>query len=179
MNHGPAFQALWAQLRREVRELQAKGYYGDGALRFYLLPVLPLTHVAGTLIKCYTGYWSAGTRLADSARVGPQDLQDGELPEYMVRLSLRFPRCHTRFLLTISILEPYSQCGGAQTRARPSRRTRRPASSTTSGRQTKRRRKAGARVTGKNAFAGAGEGAKLADVEKGAQGAGFGKRAQR
>ncbi|KAF7794803.1 hypothetical protein EIP86_005945 [Pleurotus ostreatoroseus] len=31
MNHGPAFQALWAQLRREVRDLQAKGYYGDGA----------------------------------------------------------------------------------------------------------------------------------------------------
>ena len=32
MNHGPAFQALWAQLRREVRDLQTKGYYGDGQL---------------------------------------------------------------------------------------------------------------------------------------------------
>lgn len=30
MNHGPAFQALWSQLRREVGELQSKGYYGDG-----------------------------------------------------------------------------------------------------------------------------------------------------
>lgn len=30
MNHGPAFQALWAKLRAEVRELQSKGYYGDG-----------------------------------------------------------------------------------------------------------------------------------------------------
>ena len=30
MNHGPAFQALWKKLRNDVRELQAKGYYGDG-----------------------------------------------------------------------------------------------------------------------------------------------------
>lgn len=30
MNHGPAFQALWRQLRNEVRALQNKGYYGDG-----------------------------------------------------------------------------------------------------------------------------------------------------
>lgn len=30
MNHGPAFQALWRQLRVEVRALQDKGYYGDG-----------------------------------------------------------------------------------------------------------------------------------------------------
>jgi hypothetical protein len=30
MNHGPAFQTLWRQLRNEVRALQNKGYYGDG-----------------------------------------------------------------------------------------------------------------------------------------------------
>lgn len=30
MNHGPGFQALWDQLRKEVVALQAKGYYGDG-----------------------------------------------------------------------------------------------------------------------------------------------------
>lgn len=30
MNHSPAFQALWARLRKEVRQLQDKGYYGDG-----------------------------------------------------------------------------------------------------------------------------------------------------
>ena len=32
MNHGPDFQKLWAQLRREVQDLQRKGYYGDGML---------------------------------------------------------------------------------------------------------------------------------------------------
>lgn len=37
MNHGPGFQALWAQLRREVRELQGKGYYGDG-MQFPISP---------------------------------------------------------------------------------------------------------------------------------------------
>lgn len=30
MNHGPGFQALWQKLRGEVRQLQNKGYYGDG-----------------------------------------------------------------------------------------------------------------------------------------------------
>jgi len=30
MDHGPAFQALWQQLRNEVRALQNRGYYGDG-----------------------------------------------------------------------------------------------------------------------------------------------------
>ncbi|KAI0683816.1 hypothetical protein BC835DRAFT_1295021, partial [Cytidiella melzeri] len=58
MNHGPAFQALWAQLCREVKELQKKGYYGDG-------------------------YWSSGKRLGDSARVGGQGLDKTGLPEYM------------------------------------------------------------------------------------------------
>lgn len=59
MNHGPAFQALWKQLRIEVRQLQDRGYYGDG-------------------------YWSAGTRLADSARISGQGIEAGDLPEYMV-----------------------------------------------------------------------------------------------
>ena len=31
MNHGPAFQALWAKLRADVRRLQSEGYYGDGS----------------------------------------------------------------------------------------------------------------------------------------------------
>ena len=35
MNHGPDFQKLWAQLRREVQDLQRKGYYGDGTLRVF------------------------------------------------------------------------------------------------------------------------------------------------
>lgn len=38
MNHGPDFQALWKQLRLEVRQLQDKGYYGDGAYRLSLIP---------------------------------------------------------------------------------------------------------------------------------------------
>lgn len=37
MNHGPAFQALNAKLRKEVRDLQNKDYYGDGILLLYAL----------------------------------------------------------------------------------------------------------------------------------------------
>ncbi|KAH6913065.1 WLM domain-containing protein [Coprinopsis sp. MPI-PUGE-AT-0042] len=58
MNHGPAFQALWKQLREEVRQLQNRGYYGDG-------------------------YWSSGQRLADSARIPGDGIDTGEFPEYM------------------------------------------------------------------------------------------------
>ncbi|KAL0565205.1 hypothetical protein V5O48_016821 [Marasmius crinis-equi] len=58
MNHGTAFQALWRRLRNEVRELQIKGYYGDG-------------------------YWSSGRRLADSAAISGDGNDPGELPEYM------------------------------------------------------------------------------------------------
>ncbi|KAG6337345.1 hypothetical protein ID866_1718, partial [Astraeus odoratus] len=59
MNHGPAFQALWQQLRQQVRTLQGQGYHGDG-------------------------YWSSGRRLADSAKVAGQGIEMGDLPEYMV-----------------------------------------------------------------------------------------------
>ncbi|KAL4252307.1 DNA-dependent metalloprotease WSS1-like protein [Abortiporus biennis] len=58
MNHGPAFQALWAKLRKEVKELQLKGYYGDG-------------------------YWSSGRRLADSVVVSGEGLDVGDLPEFI------------------------------------------------------------------------------------------------
>ncbi|KAI0309917.1 WLM domain-containing protein [Amylostereum chailletii] len=58
MDHGPAFQALWARLRNEVRALQAKGYYGDG-------------------------YWSSGNRLSDSAVIAGDGAQLGDLPEYI------------------------------------------------------------------------------------------------
>ena len=43
MNHGPAFQALWKRLRAQVRQLQDRGYYGDGILSldaFLLSPYL-------------------------------------------------------------------------------------------------------------------------------------------
>ncbi|KAI6003952.1 WLM-domain-containing protein [Pisolithus albus] len=58
MNHGPAFQDLWRRLRQQVRDLQSRGYFGDG-------------------------YWSAGRRLADSSVVSGQGIQAGDLPEYM------------------------------------------------------------------------------------------------
>ncbi|KAI9440061.1 WLM domain-containing protein [Lactarius indigo] len=58
MNHGPGFQALWNQLRKEVVALQARGYYGDGM-------------------------WSSGTRLADSAVIAGQETLEDDLPEYM------------------------------------------------------------------------------------------------
>ncbi|KIM84879.1 hypothetical protein PILCRDRAFT_817694 [Piloderma croceum F 1598] len=113
MNHGSDFQNLWKQLRNEVRALQNKGYYGDG-------------------------YWSAGTRLADSSKVTGQGIEFGEFPEYM--------------------------CGGAQQRARPTSLRRRRGNrakvigpSLHSGRQTAKKRKAGTRVTSKYAFAGDGK----------------------
>ncbi|KAF9247276.1 WLM domain-containing protein [Melanogaster broomeanus] len=58
MDHGPAFQALWRQLRQDVRALQNRGYYGDG-------------------------YWSSGTRLVDSAKIAGQGIEMGDAPEYM------------------------------------------------------------------------------------------------
>ncbi|KAJ7707754.1 WLM domain-containing protein [Mycena rosella] len=134
MNHGPAFHALWKQLRDEVRALQDKGYYGDG-------------------------YWSSGARLFDSAKVSGDGIEAGEFPEYM--------------------------CGGAQSRTRPTalRRRRRspqkrpgePIASHKTGRQTAKKRKAGARVTSQYAFTG--EGASLVEGLD-VKGKGSGKRAR-
>ncbi|TFL03979.1 WLM domain-containing protein [Pterulicium gracile] len=58
MNHGPDFQALWRRLRAEVRQLQDKGYYGDG-------------------------FWSSGTHLASSERVSGSGLEVADMPEFM------------------------------------------------------------------------------------------------
>ncbi|KAF7316873.1 hypothetical protein HMN09_00421100 [Mycena chlorophos] len=58
MNHGPAFQALWRKLRQEVRELQDKGYYGDG-------------------------FWSSGTRLIDSSNIPGEGSAAQDMPEYI------------------------------------------------------------------------------------------------
>ncbi|KAI9574627.1 WLM-domain-containing protein [Boletus coccyginus] len=91
MDHGPAFQTLWRQLQQEVRTLQSRGYHGDG-------------------------YWSSGTRLADSAEIAGEGIGMGELPEYM--------------------------CGGAHSRSRPV--SRQPHKS--KGLQTTKKRKAGSRV---------------------------------
>jgi DNA-dependent metalloprotease WSS1 len=61
MNHGPAFQALWARLKNEVRTLQSRGYFGDG-------------------------FWSSGTRLTAAGLASGHRVDPGELPEYMVRI---------------------------------------------------------------------------------------------
>ncbi|KAK0193763.1 WLM domain-containing protein [Armillaria mellea] len=133
MNHGAAFQALWKQLRTEVRNLQDRGYYGDG-------------------------YWSAGTRLADSAKIAGEGIDPGDLPEYM--------------------------CGGAQTRSRPSATRRRRSGrrgevvpSNHTGRQTAKRRKGGGRVTSKYAFQGEGLSLNDSTSEGGLKGTGFKKQA--
>lgn len=112
MNHGPAFQTLWRQLRNDVRALQNRGYYGDG-------------------------YWSSGTRLADSAKIAGQGIETGDLPEYM--------------------------CGGAHSRARPASYQRRKRTakfsgpSVHTGAQSEKKRKAGSRITNANAFGSGGK----------------------
>lgn len=74
------------------------------------------------------------------------------------------------------------QCGGAQTHTKPTRRRRRRNPNATggpsnhTGRQTAKRRKAGARVLGKDVFVG--EGIALADSKEG-KGTGFRKQAGR
>ncbi|KLO09895.1 WLM-domain-containing protein [Schizopora paradoxa] len=130
MNHGPDFQKLWAQLRREVKALQDKGYYGDG-------------------------YWSSGTRLADSAPIGGQGVEEMDLPEYV--------------------------CGGAQRRTRPkSMKRRRQYTSSEAGPSRKRRGpKPGARVRAKGKFKGEGQAlnADISDEEEKKKGTGFRKQA--
>ncbi|KAG0705701.1 WLM-domain-containing protein [Suillus ampliporus] len=133
MNHGPAFQALWRQLRNDVRALQNKGYYGDG-------------------------YWSSGTRLADSAKIAGQGVEMGDLPEYM--------------------------CGGAHSRARPAsykrrnRTTKISGPSVHTGVQSEKKRKAGSRITNANAFSSGGKALNEDAIgEKKDAGTGFRKKA--
>lgn len=123
----------------------------------------------------FTGYWSSGTRLRDSVRVGGEGVEEGDFPEYMVRL------CN--FFYYIYGDSRLIQCGGAQSRTRPTARRRRRAQgkrrevvpSLHTGAQTAKKRKAGARATSKYAFSG--EGATLA--QEGSSGTGFGKKAAR
>lgn len=52
MNHGPDFQALWKQLRVEVRQLQDKGYYGDGvSYSFFRVVIADETQVIGPRVS--------------------------------------------------------------------------------------------------------------------------------
>src|SRR2546425_3833097 len=80
MNHGPAFQALWWELRRDIRNLQNKGYYGDGQSLTIIFSLRPKE------LNVCVGYWSSGTRLADGAKVAGTGIQPGDLPQYMVRI---------------------------------------------------------------------------------------------
>ncbi|KAG2157884.1 WLM-domain-containing protein [Suillus bovinus] len=135
MNHGPAFQALWQQLRNDVRALQNKGYYGDG-------------------------YWSSGTRLADSVKIAGQGIETGDLPEYM--------------------------CGGAHSRARPASYQRRKRTakfsgpSVHTGAQSEKKRKAGSRITNTNVFGLGGKALNEGAIgEKKEAGTGFRKKAGR
>lgn len=58
MNHGPKFQKLNAAIKADVRQMQAKGNFGDG-------------------------FWSDGKRLRDSVRTGGDNLQASDFPEYI------------------------------------------------------------------------------------------------
>lgn len=125
----------------------------------------------------FVGYWSAGTRLGDSTRVAGDGVDSGEFPEYMVSSTVSV---HSSML----IRQP--QCGGAQRRTRPTARRRRRGPRTQAGpslhtgRQTAKKRKAGARVTGQNVFAGEGKAINEdGDSDQKTQGTGFGKQASR
>ncbi|WVW82392.1 hypothetical protein I302_104399 [Kwoniella bestiolae CBS 10118] len=62
MNHGPKFQKLMADIKADVRGLQARGYYGDG-------------------------FWSDGKRLRDSVRMGGEGYRASDFPEYICGVS--------------------------------------------------------------------------------------------
>lgn len=47
MNHGPKFQKLMRDIKADVANMQARGYYGDG-------------------------FWSDGKRLKDSVKMGAE-----------------------------------------------------------------------------------------------------------
>ncbi len=53
------------------------------------MAMVRLFHLASWLhrLSSHQGYWSAGTRLADSAKVAGEGIDPGDLPEYMVRRS--------------------------------------------------------------------------------------------
>ncbi|KAH9058358.1 WLM-domain-containing protein [Lactarius vividus] len=107
MNHGPGFQALWNQLRKEVVALQAQGYYGDGM-------------------------WSSGTRLADSSVIAGQETLDNDLPEYMCGGAQSRARPSARRRRRQPVAGP-SMLSGAQTAKRRKAGSRITAAGTFSG----------------------------------------------
>ena len=171
MNHGPAFQALWKRLRAQVRQLQDRGYYGDGILLLDAFLLSP--NLIGVFFKV----------------IGPQALDS------QIRLELQgmaFRRENSQntwhyylfFVHTWWFIDMNAQCGGAQSRTRPTvtrrrrttlgKRRRETVPSLHTGRQTAIKRKAGARVTSKYAFTGQGS-----MLDNDGAGKGFGKQAAR
>jgi len=63
MNHGQAFQALWSRLRTEVRQLQARGYYGDGMYSRHFNSSLILNINQRVLV-----FWNKTTRSRSNRR---------------------------------------------------------------------------------------------------------------
>jgi hypothetical protein len=170
MNHGPAFQTLWTQLRNEVHALQSRGYYGDGPSTS-----LPKRRASAHICHC--------ARLL-VLRHAPRRPRARRRRRPRAGRAPRVPRTPLPPLFhPFQPLPKPHQCGGAHSRTRPTRRRRRPQKqsgpSTSTGAQTAKRRKPGARVTRKDAFGGAGvalnDGAS-ADGPK-AKGTGFGKQA--
>lgn len=113
MNHGPQFQALWKRLREEVRQLQNRGYYGDGKQS---VAAHAYSHANITLLP---GYWSSGQRLADSATIPGDGIDVGEFPEYMVGLYVNhIPNAYLT-LIDNSAEEPNSDLDQAQSAGVP------------------------------------------------------------
>jgi hypothetical protein len=90
MNHLPASNQLRKQIDRELQELRARGYFGDGKVS----PHPSRT----TLTSLNKGFWSRGTRLSEgSAARSYRDTPD-VLPEFIVRIH---PYAFDPFLMVV------------------------------------------------------------------------------
>ena len=65
-----------AEIKDDVRRMQARGYYGDGALPnlSYLVTMEGPSQILANVVLC-TGFWSDGRRLKDSAKMGAESLR--------------------------------------------------------------------------------------------------------
>lgn len=138
MNHSWAFKKVNEQIRREVTNLRAKGYYGDG-------------------------FWSCVFRLALQLSLPPKQRRGSrELVECCSSgRSLKYPNANAPLT---EADEPTFTCGGANKKRRFRRRRRAPSpvgptkargsavKLGNTGRQTAIAAKAGGRVTRKGAF---------------------------
>ncbi len=171
MNHGSAFQALWKQLRTEVRNLQDRGYYGDGPSFSPSILASP-SEFPSRILVC---------------RNTPRRFCQGSWRRDRSRGSSRIHGTALKYTVSdVNLSSLIFQCGGAQTRSRPSATRRRRSGrrgdvvpSNHTGRQTAKRRKGGGRVTSKYAFQGEGLSLNDSTGEEGGKGTGFRKQAGR